>query len=1171
MPQLLAILLTIQAAPPEIHWGEPDPGPIIVASVIVTDGRMLGRAEDGAIHELVDESWQPLAPPLPTGGSPGHLRFDADGVLWGDAGALASARTFSDGRWSDRIPMPKGYVTAFGFDAAGDPWAVGLHGYVARWDGDQFSPVEGLPLPGYSDATVDGIIFDRDDVAWLWSYQGWILRLEGDDARWFPCDDDRRISIRLDRDGRPLLLGDRLRRLDEEGWPVLVDLPVASAVQTADDWWFVSDGRLLWMSGGETTEVAVPAPSPLASLAGLAGGGLAVRDEKLRYYLSRPGAAPPLRDVANDWGLAAVGDRPGAWAGDLDGDGRDDLLVRADSGEARLLIQHSHTFVDSTDLWDLSLRPHQEHLALCDLDGNGRPDLLAREIAEDDDQPEAQQVVLRYLRTMDGWFEDATETLPGPVPPAVADGQGRFTCADVDGDGDLDLLVCGGMANLPDGPRVALYENLGHGRLAPVPLPSRGLGYGRGWIREALVDDIDGDSRTDFVLLGQWAEGHQVFQGRPGFRLQDVTRGSGLNSTYTTPERGWITRIDGDDLGDLLVVDVHSIPRVWRGDADLRFEDVTVEWGLEQFADWTGTGRARSVFADLDGDGTLDLVAGAQSKGLRLALGRPEGGFVERSAAIPGRAGDRQALLALDLGGDGDLDLLSIHKGADVLLENLSDRPGRLAGTAIATEGSWRQTVARRLIWARPVFDGGLFALLAFAWLGAAFAARLAGSRRILGTLVAPPLLLSGTGLAYLALLESPSWARVVLVLGGVVVAAGTGWGEIAVDRYRKARRGAGYRIVRRIGAGGMGTVYLARDAASGASVALKLVNPELLATEADRALFQREADLSASIEDPRIVQVLGYGEWTLVDEGIRRPTAYLVMELLTGSTLRAFLEQRGRLDPADACTIAREVALALDTIHGLDIVHRDIKPENVMLVGKGRVKVMDFGAARQVGHMTRSTRQVLGTMGYLAPEQGRGQSPDPRSDVYAVGVVLYELLAGHRPFDSEDLVQLLSMVLYHEPPPLTAIRDDVPDELWAVAARALAKVPDDRQPTAAALAEDLEPWAGSLELSEDEIRIARSTDVAPSLWAALDPSTPSVLLRVLSLWFRWARTSQTRDLGDFAVSLVEDAARREGSSETVSRSLQRLGADFRRAPPPGGTQAQNIEVFRPPGDEETP
>ena len=220
---------------------------------------------------------------------------------------------------------------------------------------------------------------------------------------------------------------------------------------------------------------------------------------------------------------------------------------------------------------------------------------------------------------------------------------------------------------------------------------------------------------------------------------------------------------------------------------------------------------------------------------------------------------------------------------------------------------------------------------------------------------------------------------------------------------------------------------------------------------------------------------------------------------------------------------------------------------------------------------MTRSTRQVLGTMGYLAPEQGRGQSPDPRSDVYAVGVVLYELLAGHRPFDSEDLVQLLSMVLYHEPPPLTAIRDDVPDELWAVAARALAKVPDDRQPTAAALAEDLEPWAGSLELSEDEIRIARSTDVAPSLWAALDPSTPSVLLRVLSLWFRWARTSQTRDLGDFAVSLVEDAARREGSSETVSRSLQRLGADFRRAPPPGGTQAQNIEVFRPPGDEETP
>ncbi|MDP7114614.1 MAG: protein kinase, partial [Myxococcota bacterium] len=1123
------------------------------------------------IHELTADHWQLLAPPLPTGGSPGHLTFDPDGALWGDAGALASARTFSDGRWSERIPMPQGYVTAFTFDGAGDPWAVGLHGYVARWDDDHFSLVEGLPLPEYSDATVDGIVFDRDNVAWLWSNQGWILRLEGDDARWFASDDERNIGVRLDRDRRPLLLGSQLRRLDEEGWPVLVDFPVAGAIETAEGWWFISDGHLLWMSGGETTEVAVPAPSPLVSVARLANDGLAVRDEKLRFYLSRPGDAPPLRDVATDWGLAAVGDRPGAWAGDLDADGSDDLLVRADGGDVRLLIQHANTFVDETDLWNLSLRPHQEHMALCDLDGNGRTDLLTREIAENDDAQGEQKVILRYLRTMDGWFEDATGTLPGPVPPAVAEGQGRFTCADVDGDGDLDLLVCGGMANLPDGPRVALYENLGFGRLAPVPLPSRGLGYGRGWIQQALVDDVDGDSLTDFVLLGQWDEGHQVFRGQPGFRLQDLTRGSGLNSTYTTPDRGWLTRIDGDDLADLLVIDYHSIPRVWRGDADLRFEDVTVEWGLEQFADWTGTGRARSVFADLDGNGTLDLVAGAQLQGLRLALGQPGGGFVERSAAIPRREGDRQALLTLDLGGDGDLDLLSVHKGPDVLLENLSDRPGRFAGPAADTGPSWRRTVARRLVWARPVFDGGLFALFALAWLGAGFAARLAGSRRMLGTLAAPPLLLSGTGLAYLALLESPSWARITLALCGAALAVGTAWSEIALDRYRKARRVAGYRIVRRIGAGGMGTVYLARDVSSGASVALKLVNPELLATEADRALFQREADLSASIEDPRIVRVLGFGEWTLVDEGIRRPTAYLVMELLTGSTLRAFLEQRGRLDLADACAIAREVALALDTIHDLDIVHRDIKPENVMLVGGGRVKVMDFGAARQVGHMTRSTRQVLGTMGYLAPEQGRGQSPDPRSDVYAVGVVLYELLAGHRPFDSEDLVQLLSMVLYREPPPLSETRNDVPDELWEVISRALAKAPDDRQPSAAALAAALEPWAGTLELSDDEIRIAGSKGVAPSWGAALDPSTPSVLLRVLSLWFRWARTDGPKDLGDFAVSLVEDAARREGNSETVSRGLQQLGAELRRPSQQQPTQAADAEGFRPSDDGEQP
>ncbi len=1158
MPQLLAILLTLQATPPEIHWADPPSGPVTEASLEVSGDRLLGKDEDGAIHEATGDGWRRIAPPLPSGGSPGRLATAPDGALWGTAGALASARVFADGRWSGRIPMPEGYVNRFAFDAGGEPWAVGLHGYVARRAGDRFVLVEGLPLPEYADATVEGILFDREGAAWLWNRKGWVLRLVGDEAEWFASDDERDIGVVVDAEGRPLLIGSRLRRLDEGGWPTVVDLPVASAVETADGWWLISEGRLWLATGDEVIEVPVPAAAPLASVSLLADGGLAVRDTKQRLHLSRPGAAPPLREVAADWGLTAVGDLPGAWAGDLDRDGRDDLLVQSDGGEARLLIQHDHSFVDVTDVWGLDLRPVHEHLALCDLDGNGRPDLLARERVGE----EERDVVLRYLRTMDGWFDDATDTIPGPVPEVVALGQGRFTCADVDRDGDLDLLATSGMATLPDGPRVALYENLGHGRLAPVPLPARGLGHGRGWIQEVLVEDVDGDTLVDFVLLGHWADGHLALQGQPGLGLRDVTRGSGLDAVYTAPERGWLVRLDDDGWADLLVSDVHAIPRVWRGEPGFRFDDVTTGWGLADFADWVGTPRVHAVFEDLDGDGRRDLVAGARSSGLRLALGQP-GGFVERSAALPRREGDRQALLTLDLGGDGDLDLLAIHRGPDVLLENLSDRT--VGGTRATVEARppIGQVAARRLAWARPGFDGTLFALLALAWLGAAAAARLAGSRRILGTLIAPPLLLSGAALAYLALLESPGWSRLVLALGGAVAAAGVSWGEITLDRHRKARRVAGYRIVRRIGAGGMGTVYLARDVATGDSVALKLVNPELLANEADRALFHQEADLGASIDDPRVVRILGFGEWTVVEEGRRRPTAYLVMELLGGVTLRGLLEQRGRLDVATACTVAREVARALDTVHGHDIVHRDIKPENVMLVGQGRVVVMDFGAARQVGHMTRSTRQVLGTMGYMAPEQGRGQPPDTRSDVYAVGVVLYELLAGRRPFDSEDLVQLLSMVLYDDPPPIPREQGEVPGALWALMQRALSKDPDDRPATAAALASALEPWVGTLDVTDDELRASGSAGGEPSWRSALTPSTPSVLLRVLSLWWRWSRTEGPKELGDFAVSLVEDAARREGTAGPLSRRLQRLGTTP-RGTSQGETRVGAADVFQP-------
>ena len=258
---------------------------------------------------------------------------------------------------------------------------------------------------------------------------------------------------------------------------------------------------------------------------------------------------------------------------------------------------------------------------------------------------------------------------------------------------------------------------------------------------------------------------------------------------------------------------------------------------------------------------------------------------------------------------------------------------------------------------------------------------------------------------------------------------------------------GGRYRLRRPIARGGMATVWLGEDTLLARRVAIKTLHQDLAVESSVRTRFRNEAISSASIEDPGIVAIYDAGD----DDGV----VYIVMEYVEGRDLRRLLDERGTLSAGAASHIAERVALALDQAHAHGVVHRDVKPANVLLAEDGRVKVTDFGIAKaaRIGDDLTSTGTVLGTARYLAPEQVRGDPTDARVDVYATGLLLYEMLAGRLPFAGDTDMATALARLTGPPAPLPA---SVPKGLAAIVDRCLADDPSDRYPTAAALASAL-------------------------------------------------------------------------------------------------------------------
>ena len=270
------------------------------------------------------------------------------------------------------------------------------------------------------------------------------------------------------------------------------------------------------------------------------------------------------------------------------------------------------------------------------------------------------------------------------------------------------------------------------------------------------------------------------------------------------------------------------------------------------------------------------------------------------------------------------------------------------------------------------------------------------------------------------------------------------------------------YKILGELGRGAMGIVYRARDPSLDREVALKTIN--LTDEEEERIAYKKrffqEAKAAGKLTHPNIVTTYDFGE--------EDDTAYMAMELLKGTDLRERL-QDGALPAAEAVDIARQVADGLGFAHEHGVVHRDIKPGNIMLLSRGQAKIMDFGIARMrtQGDFKTSTGMVLGTPKYMSPEQIAGQPVDSRSDIFSLGIVLYEMLTGARLFAGDDVTQITHNVTSAEPEAPTRLNPELPAMIDFIVARALKKDPAVRYQDAYELASDLATCLAELRVNE--------------------------------------------------------------------------------------------------------
>ena len=257
------------------------------------------------------------------------------------------------------------------------------------------------------------------------------------------------------------------------------------------------------------------------------------------------------------------------------------------------------------------------------------------------------------------------------------------------------------------------------------------------------------------------------------------------------------------------------------------------------------------------------------------------------------------------------------------------------------------------------------------------------------------------------------------------------------------------YEVLKRVGSGGMADVYMAKDHKLNRNVAVKVLKSEYVKDEKFLKKFETEAQAVARLSHPNIVNVYDVG----IEDGIN----YIVMELARGITLKEYIRKKGYLSPKETVEISKQIASAISHAHKNHIIHRDIKPQNILVSDTGIIKVTDFGIAKATSSNTvTSTATAIGSVHYISPEQAKGRFCDEKSDIYSLGITMYEMVTGHVPFDHENGVTIALMHLQNEITPPSQIREGIPDSLEKIILKCTMKKPEDRYQTADDLIADL-------------------------------------------------------------------------------------------------------------------
>ncbi len=374
------------------------------------------------------------------------------------------------------------------------------------------------------------------------------------------------------------------------------------------------------------------------------------------------------------------------------------------------------------------------------------------------------------------------------------------------------------------------------------------------------------------------------------------------------------------------------------------------------------------------------------------------------------------------------------------------------------------------------------------------------------------------------------------------------------------------YVLLDRIGVGGMGRVYLARDTRLGRRVALKVLSPERMNNPRALARFQREAKVGAQLQHENLVRIY--------DEGDCNNVRYLVMEFIEGKTVAQLVAENGKLSPSTAAGLTHQVALGLEHAYQKGLIHRDVNPANIMVTRDGTAKLTDLGLAIDLGdddpHVTRDGATV-GTFDYISPEQAKhSRNVDTRSDIYSLGCSLYYMIAGQVPFPVVSLPEKLYAHQLSEPDPLTTVVPDMPQGLEIVIRRMMRKIPDERYPTPLAVALALEPFRGS-KLSPNQIALnaTASLDLPTTDGASSGVANSSPLGSDADLL---KRASPSPDLAEPSHNEIAPPPPARSLAVDLSEGVQELdSAEEDEEPIPVARSARASADLAGPSSEETP